>query len=233
MKRYSGVFMMTLSVIISLGISKVWAEENSLKERFYFEPEAMVIVPGNDDENEELGKDELKPGPFIGSRIGFEVSPWTSLEFETGWAKIDEKFEGEEVAELTMVPLFLNVKLDLTSGEARFSPYVYVGGGVIFNDYDLDISKTIEILNDILGVDLDSLGVTVSVDVGNAGAIQAGGGLLYRLNKNWSIFAEARYLHAQMDITATVATSDTEIQAILENEKLDMFIAGAGFRFNF
>jgi opacity protein-like surface antigen len=109
---------------------------------------------------------------------------------------------------------------------ARFVPYISLGGGFYINKFTLDsgISKS-----------WDDLGFDVSEKVKNCLGFHVGGGLDYYLTGDITVRVDVRYLLAstQGEWNQTDQISGVETSGEIKNLNLNSLVLGVGIKFQF
>ena len=130
--------------------------------------------PSNEDINSGFGTG-------IGAVLSATQNIAFSLEWKYGRLNVDKK-EGEfQKGSLYMTPILASVRYNIQTGTA-FTPYVFGGGGIFFNNYRLDRLENIEEEN------------IRKQNINNGFGLYGGIGSFYKLNEKITLFIEGLYL---------------------------------------
>lgn len=142
-----------------------------------------------------------------GVNLTYFFSDVFSLELSGEYAKADVNIAtlGGKVGELTQVPILLTARLHLPI-DKTISPYIGVGAGYYFNDFDKTIASST-----LTGAD-NSVGYHVT------------GGIEVFFMQHCAINLDLKYIWNQADFQRTTGT---------EKFDLDAFAAGVGFKYYF
>ncbi len=176
---------------------------------------------------------DLDTGFLIGAAVGFEFEQVATaltprLELELSYRSLDVgtvNFSGNGAgAELNVsgdvdsVSLFTNALVDFDTG-SRFTPYVGVGLGVAFVDYDVSYQTGPLIVND----NEDDAEFTAQVIAG----------VSYELSENIDLMVDARYSRIfDVEVNRVNATAGGVLTGTFEDD-IDNFAITTGLRIKF
>ena len=127
--------------------------------------------------------DDIKSGFGTGIGAVFYASKniAVSLEWKYGRLNVDEK-EGEfRKGSLYMTPLLVSFRYNIQTGTA-FTPYVFGGGGIFFNNYRMDKLANLEETN------------IRKQDIASGLGLAGGLGSFYKLSDKMTLFIEGLFL---------------------------------------
>jgi opacity protein-like surface antigen len=127
--------------------------------------------------------ENIKSG--VGTGIGAVFSATQNIAFSIEWKygrlNVDKK-EGElQKGSLYMTPILASIRYNIQTGTA-FTPYVFGGGGIFFNNYRLDKLENVEEEN------------IRKQDIKSGFGLYGGIGSFYKLNEKITLFIEGLYL---------------------------------------
>lgn len=139
----------------------------------------------------------LEYGIGLGDRveIGFHVDGY-GRQISTSYVDYEhaDGFPIVQDLQLAIVPVGASLRLMPFGRRARVSPYVTVGGGVYFYQYE-EQGEFIDFFTEDLDIAFDSF-----VSTGAAPGFHAAGGLRVALNHDFSLTGEVRYQWAEADM---------------------------------
>ena len=126
-------------------------------------------------------------GTGIGALLLANQNIALSLEWKYGRYSVDNT-EGEFLkGSLYITPLLLSFRYNIQTGIA-FTPYIFGGGGIFFNNYRLDESENLEEAN------------IRKQNVKNGLGFVGGIGSLYKINAKIAVFIEGLYFGRKTEI---------------------------------
>ncbi len=224
MKKFFSFLVCALFVIVSVGIC--FAEENisqpknEIAERFSLGTEIDYYAFGNKHDDSEV-----QGAPMIKIVGEYAVNENVAVNTKIGIASTDVKDtdEGTKVLKLDIIPIELNLKLQLPMMGNQLIPYA--GGGLAYNIVSADWH------NDLKN-QLPPFG-SRTLDAENCWGGQLFAGLDFRPAENWSLYAEAGYSWAQTDVKYEINARPYYYESGTAELSLDSGFVGAGVKYLF
>ena len=133
--------------------------------------------------------EDIKSG--FGTGIGAVFSATQNIAFSLEWKysrlNVDKKEREFQKGSLYMTPILASIRYNIQTGTA-FTPYVFGGGGIFFNNYRLDRLENIEEEN------------IRKQNINNGFGLYGGIGSFYKLNEKITLFIEGLYLWRTVEV---------------------------------
>ena len=138
-----------------------------------------------------------------------------SLEWKYGRLNVDKK-EGEfQKGSLYMTPLLVSFRYNIQT-ETAFTPYVFGGGGIFFNNFRLDKLENLEEAN------------IRKQDINNGLGFYGGLGSLYKLNEKMTLFVEGLFLWRTTEVE-TIFLDNSPTNTFKANLSSVSFLIGLNY----
>lgn len=195
-------------------------QKNEVAERFSLGAEVDYYAFGNKHDDSEV-----QSAPMIKIVGEYAATENVAVNMKVGIAETDVKDtdEGIKVLKLDIVPIELNLKLQLPMMNNQFIPYA--GGGLTYNIVSADWH------NDLKN-QLPSFG-NWSVEAEDCLGGQLFAGLDFRPANNWSLYSEAGYSWAQSDIKYEINARPYYYASGNKELSLDSGFIGVGVKYLF
>lgn len=157
------------------------------------------------------------------SGFGFSV-PFTkriAFAFDVGYWKNEVHQRENQLLDgsLTITPFYFSIHYHLWP-QARFVPYVFAGGGLVFTSFKKE---------DIIGIPE----ITIRQEVDDGLGWQTGGGALLKINQRLALYGEFEYLHKQGKGTTTITDMNFGTRKEHFSVSLNSFLLRIGLKYFF
>jgi len=169
--------------------------------------------------DEDLHKFDVDPDetPMYGGNITYFVLSYLSIELSVDYLETDVDLDAKggsvDIGDLKKIPVLLSLRTHLPTN-SKVSPYLTVGIGYYFNDFDMKSSAP-------AGYDLD---------IDDSFGYHLGGGIEYFYNNHFAFNLDFKYISDSVD------ADFEEPGGYSVNDKnldMDFFSAGIGFKYYF
>ena len=172
--------------------------------------------------------DSLYSGALhYGAHVSYRLHRFLAVELSGFRFQSDVKgdIEALSTGKLSMIPIILSIQGRYPL-DARFVPYVSLGGGFYFNKFTLDTG---------ISQSWDNLGFDVSEKIKNCLGFHVGGGLDYYLTEDIAVRVNVRYLLASTEgeWNQTDQISGVETSGEIKDLNLNSLVLGVGIKLRF
>jgi outer membrane protein len=155
--------------------------------------------------------------PMYGGNITYFVHSYLSIEWSVDYLETDVDLDAiggsVDIGDLEQIPVLLSLRTHLSTNP-KVSPYLTVGIGYYFNDFDMK----------------SSIPAGYDVDLDDSFGYHLGGGVEYFFNNHFAFNLDFKYIWDNVDVDLREPGGYSVND---KNVDVDFFSAGIGFKYYF